>query len=152
MPSSKTDLDKMGTALAKMIDRGPVAHSGRRSDAGRDDRRRPGRVARADRRRAHGAQVRRQRRRRPAARALPRDDPAPAQRVEYRHKKQTGGAGQFGDVVIDLEPLPDQDFEFAEKIVGGSVPRQYIPGVEKGVREAIHEGPLAGYPVVRTSR
>ncbi len=50
--------------------------------------------------------------------------------------------------MIDLEPLPDQEFEFAEKVVGGSVPRQYIPGVEKGVREALGHGILAGYPVI----
>lgn len=68
--------------------------------------------------------------------------------VKYRHKKQTGGAGQFGEVVIDMEPLPEQDFVFAEAIVGGTVPRQYIPGVEKGVRESLDHGPVAGYPVV----
>jgi elongation factor G len=68
--------------------------------------------------------------------------------VKYRHKKQTGGAGQFGEVVIDMEPLPDEDFAFTEKIVGGTVPRQYIPGVEKGVRESLDHGPIAGYPVV----
>ena len=68
--------------------------------------------------------------------------------VKYRHKKQTGGSGQFGEVVIDMDPLPDQDFLFAEAIVGGTVPRQYIPGVEKGVREALDHGPVAGFPVV----
>ncbi|CAA9581725.1 MAG: Elongation factor G-like protein TM_1651, partial [uncultured Thermomicrobiales bacterium] len=73
---------------------------------------------------------------------------AAAKQVKYRHKKQTGGSGQFGEVVIDLEPLPDKEFEFAEKIFGGSVPRQYIPGVEKGVRESLERGLLAGYPMV----
>jgi len=68
--------------------------------------------------------------------------------VKYRHKKQTGGSGQFGEVVIDMDPLPDRDFLFAEAIVGGTVPRQYIPGVEKGVREALDHGPVAGFPVV----
>jgi elongation factor G len=66
-----------------------------------------------------------------------------------RHKKQTGGRGQFGDVHVRLEPLKHgQGFEFVDEIVGGSVPRNYIPAVEKGIVEAMHEGVLAGYPVV----
>ncbi|HYI23792.1 MAG TPA: elongation factor G [Thermomicrobiales bacterium] len=67
---------------------------------------------------------------------------------EYKHKKQTGGAGQYGHVYLELEPLPDTDFEFTERVVGGSVPRGYYPAVEKGVREALEAGPVAGYPVV----
>ena len=69
-------------------------------------------------------------------------------KVQGRHKKQTGGHGQFGDVWLELEPLGnDSAFEFVDKVFGGSVPRQYIPAVEKGVREAMAEGILAGYPV-----
>jgi elongation factor G len=66
---------------------------------------------------------------------------------EAKYKKQTGGRGQFGHVFITFEPMPDQDFTFEIKIFGGSVPRQYIPAVEKGLREAVTEGVLAGYPV-----
>ncbi|MGD0153142.1 MAG: elongation factor G [Thermacetogeniaceae bacterium] len=66
---------------------------------------------------------------------------------EGKHKKQTGGRGQYGHVWMTLEPLPDGEFEFAEKVFGGAVPRQYYPAVEKGVREALSEGVLAGYPV-----
>lgn len=69
--------------------------------------------------------------------------------VEGKHKKQSGGHGQYGDVVIKLEPLPPgSGFEFVDKIFGGSVPRQYIPAVEKGMRESIEHGVLAAYPVV----
>jgi elongation factor G len=67
----------------------------------------------------------------------------------YRHKKQTGGRGQFGDVHLRLEPLPSgTGFEFVNKVVGGAIPSKFIPAVEKGVVEAMTEGPLAGFPVV----
>ena len=70
-------------------------------------------------------------------------------KVEGKHKKQTGGRGQYGHVFLELEPLPaGEGFLFEDKIFGGVVPKQYIPAVEKGVREAMEEGVLAGYPVV----
>ncbi len=69
-------------------------------------------------------------------------------RVQGRHKKQTGGHGQFGDVWIVFEPGDADDLDFNEQIVGGVVPKGYFPAVEKGLREAIEEGPLANYPVV----
>lgn len=70
-------------------------------------------------------------------------------KVEGKHKKQTGGHGQYGHVWLEMEPLPEgSGFVFEEKIFGGAVPKQYIPAVEKGVREAMREGILAGFPVV----
>jgi len=67
--------------------------------------------------------------------------------VEGKHKKQSGGHGQFGHIYIDMEPWPEAPFAFTESVFGGSVPRQYYPAVEKGMREAMTEGILAGYPV-----
>ena len=64
-----------------------------------------------------------------------------------RHKKQTGGRGQFGDCHIEIEPLADGDFEFVDAIKGGVIPSGFIPAVEKGVQEAMQEGTVAGYPV-----
>lgn len=69
--------------------------------------------------------------------------------VEEKHKKQTGGRGQFGHVHLRVEPLSrGEGFQFAEEIFGGAIPNQYIPGVEKGIRESMDSGVLAGYPVV----
>ena len=66
-----------------------------------------------------------------------------------RHKKQTGGSGQFGDVWVRFEPQDEQDeLIFAEEVFGGSVPRNFYPAVEKGIQEAVLKGPLAGYPMV----
>ena len=65
-----------------------------------------------------------------------------------RHKKQTGGSGQFGDVWIRFEPCEEEEMVFAEEVFGGSVPKNFFPAVEKGLREACVHGPLAGYPVV----
>lgn len=71
-------------------------------------------------------------------------------KAEYKHKKQSGGRGQYGHVVIEIEPIHEEkDFEFVDKIFAGSVPLQYRPAVEKGVREVMVEGVVAGYPVTR---
>ena len=67
--------------------------------------------------------------------------------VQGKHKKQTGGAGQYGDVHIKFSPS-QEEFEFSEELFGGSVPKNYVPAVEKGLRESMEKGPLAGYKVV----
>ena len=126
---------------------GPArAHRDRRAGAAHD-----GRGPHRGDPRAAEAQVRRRHRHPHAQGARTRRRSAGTTKVHGRYKKQTGGHGMFGDVWIELEPNPDGGVEFAEKIVGGSVPKGFFPGVEKGIREAAAEGVLAGYPC-RTSR
>ncbi|MBG7609869.1 MAG: elongation factor G [Anaerolineae bacterium] len=67
--------------------------------------------------------------------------------AQYRHKKQSGGSGQFGEVHLRVEPLPNEDFEFANEVFGGSVSQNYMPAIEKGVRNVMADGVVAGYPV-----
>ena len=72
-------------------------------------------------------------------------------KVEGKHKKQSGGRGQYGHVWIEISPgsnNEDDELEFIDNIFGGAVPKQYIPAVEKGIRETMEEGILAGYPIV----
>jgi elongation factor G len=69
--------------------------------------------------------------------------------VDYTHKKQSGGSGQFGRVKMVLRPNePGEGYTFESKIVGGSIPKEYIPGVEKGIESVMDSGPLAGFPVI----
>lgn len=71
--------------------------------------------------------------------------------VEGKHAKQSGGRGQYGHVVIDLSPLPsggEENYVFVNDIVGGVIPKEFIPAVDKGIQEQLKSGPLAGYPVV----
>jgi len=68
--------------------------------------------------------------------------------AQYRHKKQSGGSGQFGEVHMRLEPLPDERFEFVNEVFGGAISKNYMPAIEKGIKTVMEEGVLAGYPVV----
>ncbi len=67
--------------------------------------------------------------------------------AQYRHKKQTGGAGQFGEVHLRIEPLPDADFEFTDELVGMNLSRSYLPSIEKGIKATMERGAFAGYPM-----
>jgi elongation factor G len=72
------------------------------------------------------------------------------EKIDYTHKKQSGGAGQFGRVIMDIEPLvaSEENYEFVNSVTGGRIPREYIPSVDNGCREAMQTGVLAGYPMV----
>ncbi|HEX5164684.1 MAG TPA: elongation factor G [Thermomicrobiales bacterium] len=146
-PKTKSDLDKMGTALQRVADEDPTLHIGRDAATGETVVSGLGeshvQIAMERMARKFGVNV---------DIGLPvvpyRETIQKAvQHIEYKHKKQTGGHGQYGHVFIDVEPA-EGEFQFEEKIFGGSVPRQYIPAVEKGLREAMEEGILAGFPVV----
>ncbi|MEO1951936.1 MAG: elongation factor G, partial [Thioclava sp.] len=71
-----------------------------------------------------------------------------ATEIDYTHKKQTGGTGQFARVKLEITPTePGEGYSFESRIVGGAVPKEYIPGVEKGIKSVMDSGPLAGFPV-----
>jgi elongation factor G len=144
-PQTKADLDKMGSALQRMLEEEPSARV-IRSETGEQVL-----VAMGD---AHIA-VLGERLKRKFGAAIVTHTP----RVPYketirgktqshgRYKKQTGGHGMFGDVWLEIEPNPGGGVVFAEHVVGGTVPKNFFPGVEKGVRETAAEGVLAGYPL-----
>ena len=80
-----------------------------------------------------------------------REAPTRPTEYDYKHKKQTGGSGQYAHIVGELSPMPedaDENFEFQNKVVGGRIPREYIPSVEKGFRMSMEKGPIAGFPIV----
>jgi elongation factor G len=146
-PKTKADLDKLGQALGRIVEEDPSLHLERdpvTSDtviSGLGEPHVSIAIERMTRR--YGVNVNT---------GLPhvayRETVSGKTVSEYKHKKQTGGAGQYGHVFLEIEPLESGDFEFAERVVGGSVPKGYFQAVEKGVREAMEAGPIAGYPVV----
>jgi elongation factor G len=144
-PVSKQDLDKMGPALARLLEEDPTVRL-ERSAIGEQTLRTMGE--------AHTAVILERLKRKFGAAIGTHMPKVPYKetirgttKVHGRYKKQTGGHGMFGDVWLELEPNPDGGVEFAERIVGGSVPKGFFPGVEKGIREAAAEGVLAGYPL-----
>jgi elongation factor G len=147
-PKTKTDIDKMGTALTRLTEEDPTMQVHREMGTGETILSGMGdthlAVAAEKMQRKFGVNV---------EMSIPkvpyRETITTPSNAEYKHKKQSGGHGQYGHVLLEFEPLPERgDNEFAERIVGGSVPKNYIPAVEKGVIEAYQEGGLAGYPVV----
>jgi elongation factor G len=145
-PQTKADLDKMGQALNRLVEEEPTVRVERQLETGEQ-------LLWAVGENQIGVLSERLKRKFGAAvlthppRVPYRETIRGRTRVEGRYKKQTGGHGMFGHVWLEIEPNPEGGVEFAEHVVGGSVPKGFFPGVEKGVREAAHEGVLAGYPV-----
>jgi len=148
-PKTKADLDKMGQAMQRLAEEDPTLRVRREADTNETIIQGMGEthvdVAVERMRRKFGADV---------LLSVPKipykETILTKVQAHHRHKKQTGGHGQFGEVYMRLEPLPrgSNKVEFAEDVVGGSVPKNFIPAVEKGVYEAAQEGVLAGYPLV----
>jgi len=145
-PKTKVDLDKMGTALARLVEEDPTLTVTRDPDtnetviSGMGDSHIDIAVKRLSQK--FGVEVITSVPKVPYKETLTK-----TVEVQGRHKKQTGGRGQFGDVWIRFEPLPrGAGFEFVDEVFGGHVPRNFIPAVEKGLREIMQTGSLAGYP------
>ena len=147
-PASKADLDKMSTALSRIVEEDPTLHMSRDSNTnetlitglgeGQID------VAMDKIRRKFGADLKVK-----LPKVAYKETITQVTQSEYRHKKQSGGHGQYGHVLLRLEPLDRTvGFEFKSEVVGGRVPKEYIPSVEKGIVKAMVEGSLAGFPVV----
>lgn len=147
-PATKADLDKMSTSLARIVEEDPSLRYSRDVDTGDSLLTGLGdaqiEVAIDRIKRKFGADLTLRR-----PRVAYRETITRITNTEYRHKKQSGGHGQYGHVLLRLEPMErDNGFEFGSEVVGGRVPREYIPAVEKGVVKSMEEGVLAGYPVV----
>ena len=148
VPASQADLDKMSTSLARIVEDDPSLRFTRNPETSESLLTGLGEVqieVALDRiKRKFGANLNVK---------LPvvpyRETITRITNSEYRHKKQTGGSGQYGHVLLRLEPMTrDEGFEFGNEVVGGRVPRELIPAVEKGVVNTLKEGVLAGFPVV----
>ncbi|HPL26717.1 MAG TPA: elongation factor G [Anaerolineae bacterium] len=147
-PKTKTDLDKMGPGLGRLTEEDPTLRVHRDADTNETILSGMGEShVEIAVRRLHakfGVEI---------ATDVPkipyRETITKTASAQGRHKKQTGGRGQFGDVFVRFEPLPrGAGFEFADEVFGGAVPKNFIPAVEKGLREAILKGVVAGYPTV----
>jgi elongation factor G len=146
-PASKADVDKLSTGLGRLTEEDPTIRVERQNETGEELLWAQGEnqiaVATERLKRKFGTAVLVH-----PPRVPYRETIRGSAKVEGRHKKQTGGRGQFGHVWLEIEPNPGGGVAFAEKIVGGVVPKNFFPGVEKGVRDVADKGPIAGYPVI----
>jgi elongation factor G len=147
-PKSKTDLDKLGSSLTRLAEEDPTIKVKRDHDTGEMVLSGLGEtqlevvVEKMQRKFGVGVTL--------AVPKVPYKETVTASaKGDYKHKKQTGGHGQYGHVMLEVEPLPrGTGLEFVDAVVGGTIPRNFLPAVEKGVKDAVHEGVIAGYPVV----
>ena len=147
-PKTKTDVDKLGTVLPRLAEEDPTLRVRKDTDTGETVLMGMGDthvdVVAERMQRKFGVGVNLE-----VPKVPYRETVTAMVQAEHKHKKQTGGHGQYGHVLIEVEPLPrGSGFEFAERVVGGAVPKNYIPAVEKGVMEGKNEGVLARYPMV----
>ncbi len=147
-PKTRGDEDKLNSSLSRLAEEDPTFHFGQSPDTGESTVSGMGEMhidiimSKLKTRYGVGVDI---------------SDPKIAYRETIRskvsaeglHKKQSGGAGQYGKVVIEFEPGDKDELEFAENVFGGAVPKQFFPSVEKGLQESVKKGVLAGYPVVR---
>jgi elongation factor G len=148
-PKTKADLDKLGTALSRITEEDQTLRVRREPDTGETLFSGMGdtqlEVAVEKMQRKFGVSVNLETPKVPYKETITASVP----NAEYKHKKQSGGHGQYGHVIMELEPLPrGTGNEFGQRVVGGTVPKNYIPAVEKGFQEAIQDGVLAHFPVV----
>jgi elongation factor G len=145
-PKTKADQEKLGLAIQKLVQEDPTLQvntdpeTGQTIIAGMGELHLEIIVDRMQREFGVGANVGK-------PQVAYRETIRKAAEADYKHAKQTGGRGQYGHVKLRIEPAPGKDFEFVNGIIGGVVPREYVPAVEKGVKEALEGGILAGYPV-----
>ncbi len=147
-PKTKADVDKMGAALTRLMEEDPTLKMHREADtvemilSGIGETQIDVAADKLSRKFGVGVELE-------VPKVPYKETITASANAEYKHRKQSGGHGQYGHVLLELEPLPrGSGNEFAERIVGGAIPKNYIPAVEKGVNEAFQEGVLAHYPVV----
>jgi elongation factor G len=147
-PKTKTDVDKLGTVLPRLAEEDPTllvrkdADTGETVLSGMGDTHVEVAAERMQRKFGVGVELK-------TPKVPYKETVTSLVKAEYKHKKQTGGHGQYGHVLLEAEPLErGAGFEFTDRVVGGAVPKNYIPAVEKGVLEARQEGVLARYPLV----